>query len=96
MGRQHSPKGQIVLKKSEKLKAVGAALPAGSTASAFAAEFKKMYPKDWENIVHRYNQHQRQTKPGKTHPMAEPEKYLMNMVKNFLVDFIRPDPASHD
>jgi len=96
VGRKHAPKGQIVLKKTAKLNAVAAALPAGATAEAFSVKFKEMYPEDWDNIIRRYKQHQRQTAPGKKHPMPEPEKYLLNMVRVFLVDFIRPDPASHD
>jgi hypothetical protein len=96
VGRKHTPKGQVVLNKAAKLKAVGKALPPASTANDFCVKFKQLYPDDWENIVRRYEQHQRLNAPGKAHPMPEPEKYLLNMVKNFLVDFIRPDPASHD
>jgi hypothetical protein len=44
VGREHSPKGQIVLKKAEKLETVNAALPAGSSPEDFAAKFQEMYP----------------------------------------------------
>lgn len=83
MGRQRVPKGQIVLKKAEKLKAVAATLPSEATLEDFAARFKSMYAKDWNNIVSRYKAHERLTKPGKTHPMPEPNTYLLNMVKAY-------------
>lgn len=84
MGRKHSPKGQVVLMKDEKLEAVGAVLPSGSPPESYATKFQEMYPEDWDKIVRRYNQHERQTPPGKTHPMPEPKQYLLNMVNNFL------------
>jgi hypothetical protein len=84
VGRKAVPKGQVVLKKGEKLRAVGAALPSGASAEDFAAKFRELYPKDWDNIVSRYKTHERLTKPGKSHPMPEPKKYLLNMVKVFL------------
>jgi hypothetical protein len=84
MGRKTVPKGQVVLKKAEKLKVVGAALPSGASAEDFAAKFKELYPKDWDNIVSRYKAHERLTKPGKSHPMPEPNQYLLNMAKGFL------------
>ena len=84
MGRKHTPKGQVVLKKAEKLQSVDAALPSGASAEDFVAKFQEMFPDDWGRIVRRYEAHERQTAPGKGHPMPEPRKYLLNMVKNFL------------
>lgn len=84
MGRKHSPKGQIVLKKTEKLEAVNAVLPAGSSPENFVAKFQEMYPEDWNNITRRYKAHEHHTPRGKGHPMPEPTQYLLNMVKNFI------------
>jgi len=84
MGRKHAPKGQVVLKKDEKLKAVAAALPAGTSPEDFAAKFREIYSGDWDRIVARYRAHERLTPRGKTHPMPKPETYLLNMVKNYL------------
>jgi hypothetical protein len=84
VGRQHSPKGQIVLKKTEKLEAVNAALPAGSTPEEFVAKFREMYPEDWSKITSRYRAHESHTPRGKSHPMPEPTQYLLNMAKNFI------------
>lgn len=82
MGK-HSPKGQIVRKKEQKLETVYAAMPPESSIEAFAVKFKELYPDDWNSIVHRYAEHQRQTPQGKHHPMPEPMQYLSNMVKNY-------------
>jgi len=84
VGRIHSPKGQIVLKKAEKLEAVNVALPPGSSPEDFAKKFQEMYPEDWSKIIRRYNAHERHTPRGKGHPMPEPTQYLLNMVKNFI------------
>ena len=83
MGRTHSPKGQIVLKKKEKLEAVRAAMPVAYSAEDFAAKFQEMYPEDWGKITSRYEAHERNSE-GKGHPMAQPWQYLLNMVKVFL------------
>jgi len=84
MARQRVPKGQIVLKKDDKLKAVEAALPKGASAEDMAAKFKELYPNDWDNIGKRYRAHERLTKPGKSHPMPQPDTYLLNMVKTYM------------
>jgi hypothetical protein len=73
-----------VLKKAEKLAAVDAALPEGSSPEDFAAKFQEMYPEDWGKITRRYKAHERHTPRGKGHPMPEPATYLVNMVKNFI------------
>lgn len=83
MGRTHSPKGQVVLNKKQKLKAVDEALPKDATLQTIVAKFKEMYPGDWDRIAARYKEHERKTKPGKSHPMPEPETYLLNMVKTY-------------
>ena len=84
MGRKHSPKGQIVLKKAEKLGAVSAVLPPGASPEDFVAKFQELYPEDWSKINRRYQAHQRQNTKGKRHPMPDPKQYLLNMVKNFI------------
>jgi hypothetical protein len=90
VGRTHSPKGQVVLKKEQKLKAVDEALPTGSTPQTIAAKFKEMYPDDWKRIAARHKEHERKTKPGKSHPMPEPETYLLNMVKTYKAAAAKP------
>jgi hypothetical protein len=96
VGRKHSPKGRVVLKKAEKLNAVQAGLPSGVSPEAFAKKFKEMYAGDWDRIVARYKKHERMTPPGKRHPMPNPERYVMNMVNNFLKSKARPQEVNPD
>jgi hypothetical protein len=83
MGRTAVPKGQVFLKKKEKFEAVKAIMRPGFSPEDFAAKFQEMYPDDWQKIITRYEAHERASK-GKSHPMAEPWSYLLNIVKTFL------------
>jgi len=84
MKRTPPPKGQVFLKKEEKLAAVAAALSAASTTDAFIDKFRELYPGDWTKIVQRYELHEKQTPHGKSHPMAPPRKYLANLAKKYI------------
>lgn len=84
MSRERVSKGQIIMKKEEKLPKVAAIMPVGFTDDDYIEEFKRVYSKYWDNIVKRYNQHERLAKPGKGHPMAEPRKYLLNVSRKYL------------
>jgi len=75
---------QVFLKKKEKLAAVAAALPNAPTEAQVVAKFKEMFPEDWLKIRQRYAQHERAIKPGKNHPMPEPGKYLLNLIRSFM------------
>lgn len=68
----------VITKKDEKVAAVAAALSDGFSQAQFAEKFKELYPKDWECIQKAYRDHERKTKPGKSHPMPTPEQYLKN------------------
>jgi len=82
MGK-HSTKGQIVLKRDRKLEVVYRAMPPQSSIEEHMAKFKELYPEDWNSLVYRYTERERQTPKGKPHPMPEPTQYLLNMVKNY-------------
>src|SRR6266850_2104138 len=82
MGK-HSTKGQRVLKRDRKLEGVYRAMPPQSSIEDHMAKFKEMYPEDWNSLVYRYKEHERQTPEGKPHPMPEPTQYLLNIVKNY-------------
>ena len=71
----------LVVKKEEKVATVFAALGENATETAFIEKFIEMYPKDWEKIKAKYNKEERETKPGKTHPMPHPDVYMRNMYK---------------
>lgn len=84
MSRQRVSKGQIIMKKEEKLPKVAAIMPVGFTDNDYVDVFKQVYSKYWDNIVKRYNEHEKLSKPGKGHPMAEPQKYLLNTSRKYL------------
>ena len=71
----------VVVKKEEKIAEVVATLPPGFSETQFVGAFIEMYPKEWERIQKVYRDHERKTKPGKTHPMPEPNQYLINALK---------------
>jgi hypothetical protein len=76
LNRQRVSKGQIIQKKYQKIATIFLELTAGVGYSEFLNAFKKMYPKDWENVNRRYREHELLNKPGKSHPMPRPEKYI--------------------
>jgi hypothetical protein len=81
MGRQCVPKGQVFLKKGEKIAATLNCLDDGHTEDQFVEKFRELYPNDWEKIVKRYEAHEKLTSKGKSHPMAPPKKYLISAYK---------------
>ncbi|MCC5628239.1 hypothetical protein LC613_08960 [Nostoc sphaeroides CHAB 2801] len=81
MSRQRVPKGQVFLKKEEKIAAALERLPPDHSDAEFIAKFREQHESDWQKIVARYEAHERLTKPGKSHPMPPPEKYLLNAAR---------------
>ena len=68
----------VIVKKDEKVKATCDSLQPGFTFEQFLEAFQEMYPKEWANVVREYANHERKTKPGKSHPMPNPEQYMRN------------------
>jgi len=68
----------VILKKSEKVAAVVATLPQRFTFDDFLLAFQAQHQKDWAKVVREYQKHEKNTKPGKSHPMPEPAQYLRN------------------
>lgn len=73
--------GAVVVKKEEKVAKVFEALGDKITEADFIEKFKEMYPKDWQRINQVFEEEERKTKPGKTHPMPRPDIYMKNMYK---------------
>lgn len=71
----------VIVKKEEKIKSVFEAMKNIDDMNEFKQLFKSMYPKDWDKVKQRYNQHERRDTKGKGHPMPKPEQYLTNMFK---------------
>lgn len=82
MGRQRVPKGAVIPKKEDKVLTVLSSLDDELNRSidfeTFLSAFQRDYPKDWKRVCDRYEAHERLTKPGKSHPMAPPAKYMEN------------------
>ncbi|PEC22774.1 hypothetical protein COM96_06500 [Bacillus cereus] len=65
------------------MKHVIESLKEGYTEDDFVNMFKELYPKDWNKVVKRYEDHKRRTKPGKSFPMPKPQKYILNVSYKF-------------
>jgi len=78
MGRQRVSKGKIIPKKDEKVIDVLRTLEPSTSDDEFVKKFREMYPDDWQRVVKRYDEHERLTPKGKSHPMAKPFQYMLN------------------
>lgn len=74
----------VITKKDEKISAVANELGGHPEPEEFIEKFKELYPKDWARIEKSYRDHERRTKPGKSHPMPEPNQYLKNAFNAWL------------
>ena len=82
--RKSVSKGTIVPKKEDKIPKVIESLGPDFTDNDYVERFKEMYPGDWRRIERRYQQHVELNKPGKSFPMPEPKKYLLNVSGKYL------------
>ncbi len=73
--------GSVVVKKAEKAEEILNKMSDIKNEAEFKRLFKENYSDDWKKINAKYNKEERDTKPGKTHPMPEPDTYLHNMYK---------------
>ena len=74
----------VILNKDEKIQSVVEALPDVFTQDEFLDQFIATHPEDWARIQENYRDHERRTKPGKSHPMPEPRQYLLNALNVWL------------
>jgi len=73
----------VIVKKDEKIAEVASSLPPCFTDEQFISSFIETFPKDWARINKVYEDHERRTKSGKTHPMPHPKQYLINALKTW-------------
>ena len=83
VGRQKNPKGKIFSKKDEKLLNTLSQLSKNCTDNELVDKFKELYPSDWGKVVKRYNEHERKTPSGKSHPMPIPYKYIVGIFNKY-------------
>ena len=75
----------VITKKDEKISATANELGGKPDPEEFVKKFKELYPKDWARIEKNYRDHERKTKPGKSHPMPEPNQYLKRLCSRKLL-----------
>lgn len=68
----------VITKKDEKIESVIESFDGIPSPDEFVAKFVELYPKDFAKVEKNYSDHERKTKPGKSHPMPEPVQYLKN------------------
>lgn len=81
--------GNLISRKREKAFALFRTMGADGGAERFAELFREAYPSDWTKIVGRYEEEELATRPGKRHPMPEPEVYLREMYRNMRARWLR-------
>lgn len=81
MARKRVSRGSVIIKKEEKLKAVFNEIKKEINEENFKNKFKEMFPEAWDRIIRKYNEYEKITKPNKSHPMPEPDRYLSNLYK---------------
>ena len=74
----------VILKVDEKVKSVIDTLQEGYSEDDFYTQFIKMYPEDYEKCKRKFLTEERKTKPGKTHPMQNPEKHIKHALRSYL------------
>lgn len=83
MGKQRVPKGQVFLKKEEKVLDVLRHLGPKNTDHEFVEKFQELYPNAWTKVVARWKIHEQLTPLGKSHPMPLPSQYVINVGQRF-------------
>ena len=68
----------VITKKDEKIEAVIGTFEETPSPDEFVVKFAELYTKDFAKIEKNYRDHERRTKPGKSHPMPDPVQYLKN------------------
>lgn len=94
MARARVPKGQVFVKKEEKIVKTLNNLKLTHSDEDFILKFQDLYPNDWQKIVARYEAHEKLTPKGKSHPMPKPEKYLLNISYKFRAAYAKGEKLS--
>jgi len=74
----------VILKVDEKVAHVLSLLPENYVEKDFLDKFIATYPGDYRKCWNKYLKEERNTKPGKTHPMQHPDKHIKNALKSYL------------
>jgi hypothetical protein len=85
MSRQRVSKGKVFPKPDEKIIKTLQALEPNCSDESLVTKFKLLFLDDWKKILKHYEDHERLTPEGKSHPMPQPTKYLINKFRKYRV-----------
>ena len=74
----------IISKVDEKVKHVISLLSDSYTEEEFLSKFKKIYPDDYKKCMDKFLKEERNTKPGKSHPMQHPDHHIKAALRSYL------------
>lgn len=74
----------VISKVDEKVQNIISLLPENYSEKDFLEKFIATYPDDYGKCWNKYRKEERQTKPGKSHPMQHPDKHIKNALKSYL------------
>lgn len=74
----------VITDVDEKVAHILSLLPENYTEKGFLDKFVATYPGDYRKCWNKYLKEERNTKPGKPHPMQHPDKHIKNALKSYL------------
>lgn len=74
----------IISKVDEKVAHVISMLPDHYTEEVFLSHFKTTYPNDYDKCMKKFIKEERNTKPGKSHPMQHPDHHIKAALRSYL------------
>lgn len=74
----------VIPKVDEKVKHVISLLSETYTEDEFLSKFKVNYPDDYKKCMAKFLKEERNTKPGKSHPMQHPDHHIKAALRSYL------------
>ena len=74
----------VITKVDEKVAHVISLLKDTYTEDDFLIRFKSIYAKDYDKCMLRFIKEERNTKPGKSHPMQHPDHHIKAALRSYL------------
>lgn len=74
----------VISKVDEKVKHVISLLSDSYTEDEFLSQFKLIYPEEYKKCMAKFLKEERNTKPGKSHPMQYPDHHIKAALRSYL------------
>ncbi len=74
--------GNLIRRKKDKIDAILSEYGIDITEESFIRLFIERYPVEWQRIQEQYQNEEKDTPPGKKHPMPHPNVYMKEMYRN--------------